>query len=108
MENREIVLKGMAKCENKKAEKTEKEKGIEDLGRFFRAVIAYFSISLVSVVERQQGLDYTCDPEESKQASDEHEHLPFTNIGPGEMAFSKYYTDYQKYNRLHQLKKLQS
>ncbi len=53
MENREIVLEGMAKCENQKAEKTEKKKGIKDLGRFFRTVIPYFSVSFVSVVERQ-------------------------------------------------------
>jgi hypothetical protein len=98
----------MAHCKYKKAEEAKQQKGIEDLRRFTGAVIPYLPVCLIPVIEWQQRLYDPCHPEESQQASYKHEHLPFTNIGTGKMAFSKNNADYQENNRLHQLKQLES
>jgi hypothetical protein len=59
------------------------------------------------VIKWQQRLNDSCYPEKGHQPANKHEHLPLSYLGTGKMAFGKNYTDNQKYNRLHQLEKLQ-
>jgi hypothetical protein len=58
------------------------------------------------VIKRKKRLNNTGDPEKGNKTGNKHEHLPSADIGARKMAFCKNNTYNQKYNRLHQLKKL--
>ena len=103
-----ITLESMTEGKEEQAEKTEQKEGIENLRGFWCSVVTHLPISFISVVKRKKWLNYTRDPEKGNKPGNEHEHLPFPDISPGKMAFCKNDTDNQKYNRLHQLKKLQT
>jgi len=64
--------------------------------------------SFIPVIKGQQGLNYSCHPEESQESCNKHEHLEGTDLSSCEVAFCKYNTDNQEYDWLHQLKKLES
>ena len=92
--------------ENKKenAEKAKEKKCIENLRRFAGTVLSDLPVCPVSVIERQERLYYSRNPEEAYQSGYEEEHFPCTYFSPGQVALGKDYTDYQEYNETHQLK----
>ena len=101
----------MSENEKKYTEKTQQQEGIEYLRWFCGSVIADFPVSFIPVVKRQQWLNYTGYPEKGQQPCNKHKHFPLADFGTGKMgkmAFCKNYTDNQKDNRFHQLKKLKT
>jgi hypothetical protein len=58
------------------------------------------------VVEWQQRLNNSCDPEKAEQAANEKEHFPGADFSLGKMALSENNTDYKKDEKPEQLEKL--
>ena len=97
----------MAREEEKKAEYCQEKKGVKELRRFTALIFAKSSERAITVKQRKQRLNYSCNPKEAHQACNKHKHLPGTYLRCSEVTLGIDDTYYKEDHKPQQLKQLQ-